>query len=68
MHSVGCVLSAGVAAGGGVSAQGVSAKGGVCPGGCVSQHTLGQTSHPPVDRYLTHACENITFPELCCGR
>ena len=43
----------------GVSAQGVFAR------GCVSQHALGQT--PPVDR-MTDACENITLPQLCCGR
>ena len=37
--------------GGGVSAQ-----------GGVSQHTMGQTL-PLLDR-MTHACENITFPQL----
>ena len=43
------------------------------PGGCltwswggVSQHALRQT-HPPVNR-ITDACENITLPQLRCGR
>ena len=43
------------------------------PGGClsgpggvvVSQHALRQT--PPVNR-ITDACENITLPQLRCGR
>ena len=36
--------------------------GGCLPGGCVSQHALRQT--PPCTKFLTHACENITFPQL----
>ena len=65
---------------GGVSAQGwgVSAW-----GLCVSQHALGRGCLPrgcvcipaPVHagiphwtEFLTHACENITFPQLRCGR
>ena len=60
----------------GVFAWGVSAQGGVCPGGvcpgwmsaqggvCISQHAMGQTSPLPWTEFLTHACENITFPQL----
>ena len=54
---------------GGMSAQGcVSAGGvvclpvGVCPGGC-----LPASNPPPVDR-MTDTCENITLPQLHCGR
>ena len=35
--------------------QGVSAQGGVCPGRCTP---------PPWTEFLTHTCENITFPQL----
>ena len=35
-------------------------------GGVVSQHALRQTP-PPVNR-ITHAWENITLPQLPCGR
>ena len=35
-------------------------------GGCVSQHALRHT--PLWTEFLTHACENITFPQLRCGR
>ena len=81
---VGCVPSAAVAVGGvclpggcitactgrGVSApvhagiqRGVSAK------GCLPQCTLGYTPPTPLwTEFLTHACENITFPQLRCGR
>ena len=51
----------------GVSDRGGSAqKGSVCPGvsvlgGCLPGGT------PPVDR-MTDACENITLPQLRCGR
>ena len=53
---VGCVLSAAVAAGRGVSTRGVgvSAWGGVCPSACWD-------TVPLVNR-MTDACENITFP------
>ena len=57
-------------AGGG---RGVSAWG-CLPRGCVSQHTVGREGvsapvhagiHPALwTEFLTHACENITFPEL----
>ena len=40
--------------------------GGVCSQGGISQHALRQTP-PPVNR-ITHACENITLPQLRCGR
>ena len=40
---------------------------GVCPGGCVSQHALRQT--PALwTEFLTHASEDITLPQLRCGR
>ena len=35
---------------------------GVCVSGGVSPHAMGQT--PPRTEFLTHACENITFPQL----
>ena len=44
--------------GGGVSARGVSAGG----GGCLPQCMLGHT--PLWTEFLTHTCENITFPQL----
>ena len=50
--SSGCVCSEGVSAPGSVSALGVSA-----PRGCT----------PPWTEFLTHACENITFPQLRLG-
>ena len=34
--------------------------GGVCPSNCWDL--------PPRTEFLTHACENITFPQLCCRR
>ena len=70
----GCPLGGGCS--GGCLLGGMSAWGDVCLGGCllggvsawgwgVSQHALRQT--PPVNR-ITHACENITLRQLCCGR
>ena len=70
----GLPLTRGVSASdqGGVSAQ----EGDVCLGvsawgcllrGCISQHALGQTSPSPMDK-ITDACENITLPQLRCGR
>ena len=47
---------------------GLSAPGGWCllPGGCgIPACTEADT--PPVNR-ITHACENITLPQLRCGR
>ena len=49
--------------------------GGVCPGGCLSggggvlDVCPGEevSAAPPVDR-MTDACENITLPQLRCGR
>ena len=62
----GC-LPRGVSAQRGVVCRGYLPKGSVCPGGCVSQHAMGQT--PPLwTEFLTHACENITLPQLRCGR
>ena len=72
-----CVPSDAVAVrGGGVSDQGRrvsdqmgcvlrgrgSAQGGVCPSACWDTHL------PPWTEFLTHACENITFPQIRCGR
>ena len=37
---------------------------GVCPGGFVSQHAVGQTPPSLWTAFLTHTCENITFPQL----
>ena len=76
--AVGWVPSAAVAAGGGVSAQwGIclwgAYPGGVCPGGCLLggvchtppvQCMLGYTPSPLWSEFLTHACENITFPQI----
>ena len=42
---------------GGMSARGASAKGGCLPGGVHLPHLLRT-------EFLTHACENITFPQL----
>ena len=49
----------------GVFTQGVSAQGVSAQGGCLPQCILGYT--PPLDR-MTDACENITLPQLSCGR
>ena len=53
---------------------GVSAQGGVCQGVCVCQGGVclgrgvcpgGGCTPPPLwTEFLTHACENITFPRL----
>ena len=78
-----CLHPGGVCSLGGVCSRGVSALGVSAPGGCllpggvccrgvsalgggVSQHGQRQTP-PPVNR-ITHACENITLPQLRCGR
>ena len=56
----------------GVSAQG---RWGVCPGRCLLRGggvsawggggvCLGGDVYHPWTRFLTHACENITFPQL----
>ena len=58
--------------GGEVSARGASAQGGVCLGGvCLGGRCLpggvylgGHTPPPLWTEFLTHACENITFPQL----
>ena len=65
------------ALGGGVCLE-VSAQGDVCPGGCMypSMHWARGVSvpvhaeiHIPLwTDFLTYACENITFPQLRCGR
>ena len=58
----GCVS----APGGGVSALGCVCLGGVCSGGSASVHSAcWDTTPPPVNR-ITHACENITLPQLRC--
>ena len=60
----------------GVCPGGVSAQGGVCPGGwclpregvclaCLPGGCLPRQTLPPLwTEFLTHACENITFPQL----
>ena len=59
-----------LAGGGGLPCQG---RGSALPGEMVSQHALRQTlplwteSQIPVNR-ITDACENITLPQLRCGR
>ena len=56
--------------GGGVCSGGVSTAGGVyptgvCPGGGESACLPGGMHLPlPPTEYLTHACENTTFPQL----
>ena len=46
-----------------MSVQGVSAWGVSARGGSVSEQAMGQ--RPPFwTEFLTHACENITFPQL----
>ena len=37
-------------------------------GGVVSQHALGRTPPLPAVNRITDACENITLPQLRCGR
>ena len=56
-------LRRGVCREGAVSARGVSVWG----VGCVSQHALRQTI-PLWTEFLKHTCENITLPQLRCGR
>ena len=41
--------------------RGLSVQGDVCPRGCLSR---GVSTPPPLTEFLTHACENITFPQL----
>ena len=52
--------------------ESASGRGGWClplvPGGCVSQHAMGQTPPPQWTEFLTHASENITLPQLRSGR
>ena len=67
---VGCVPSAAVAVcRRGLSAQGVFARGGVSAlgGVCIPACTEADTI-PPWTEFLTHAFENITLPQLLCGR
>ena len=61
------------AQGGGVYLPGgVPTRGCKCQGvyllGDVSQHTLRQTPPPLWTEWLSDACENITLPQLRCGR
>ena len=49
----------------GVSDWGVSAQRAVCPGGVCREGLLPDI--PPVNR-IADACENITLPQLRCGR
>ena len=46
---------------------GVCPEGGVCQEVCIPACTEADTP-PPWTEFLTHVCENITFPQLCCGR
>ena len=63
----GCLLPGGCLLRGGVCSRGVSAPRGLsAPGGCSPACTEADTT-PPVNR-ITHACENITLPQLRCGR
>ena len=77
VYSQGGVWSQGCLLLGGVCSWGVSAPGGVwcrgsalgvvsAPGGCIPACTEADTL-PPVNR-ITHACENITLPQIRCGR
>ena len=43
--------------------RGVSAQGGVC-WGCTPPGPRGRHPLPMWTEFLTHACENITFPQL----
>ena len=62
---VGCVTSAAVSAGGGLPGRGGLPHS--PPAKCWDtppvQCMLGYT-HPPWTKFLTHVCENITFPQL----
>ena len=55
--------------GGGCLLGGGSALGGVCCGGVSTLGVLLRGCRPPprVNR-MTHACKNITLPQLRCGR
>ena len=59
----------GSAQGGGVCLGGCLPRRGCLPGGCVSQHAMGQTPPPPVDR-MTDRCKNTTLPQTSfeCGK
>ena len=60
----GCLPSAAVAVGG-VGGRGcLPGDGGVCPGGVFAQVHAGIHITPLWTEFLTHACENITFPQL----
>ena len=76
---VGCLSSAGLAVGGGCLSGRCLPRGclpgGVCPSACWDSQPPGQTRgvsalvhagiHTPLwTEFLTHACENITFPQL----
>ena len=45
--------------------EGCTYQGVYLPGGCGVSQPGADT--PPMNR-ITHACENITLPQLCCGR
>ena len=61
----GVYLQGGVYLPGGVYLLGGVPVGGVPDGGSVSQHALGADNPPPLwTEFLTHASENITFPQL----
>ena len=47
--------------------QGCLPRGGVC-WKCAPVHAGICTPFPPWTEFMTHAFENITFPQLCCGR
>ena len=63
----GCLFPGGVCSWRGVCSQGMSALGGIvsAPGGYIPACTEADTP-PPFGQ--THACENITLAQLCCGR
>ena len=55
---------------GGICSQGVSTLGVSAPRGCLlggGMPACTETDTPPVNR-ITQACENITLPQLRCGR
>ena len=51
---------------GGVYPGGCLPKGRCLPGGCVPRDVSAR--HPPLVDRMTDASENITLPQLCCGR
>ena len=74
-NPVGCVLSAAVAmsipacTGKGGVCLGVVCLGSVCPGGCLPGGCVCPGGLPREGiEFLTHACENITLPQLRCRR